>query len=65
MFQVPVAQAPLRLVAAPAWVNSVVVPPLWTMETRKKSALDELEPWARYHDSDSVSVPVAGRVIGG
>src|SRR5262245_63636439 len=57
------AQAPLRLAAAPTWLNRTVVPPLWTTEIRKKSADDEFEPWARYHDSDSVSVPVDGRLM--
>src|SRR5687767_13438738 len=65
MFQLPTAQAPLRFVAAPAWVKSVVVPPLWTMEMRKKSALEELDPWARYQDIDRVRVPVAGSAIDG
>ena len=55
----------MRLTAAPAWLNSCVVPPLWTMETRKKSADDEFEPWARYHDRDRFSVPVLGSVIAG
>ena len=35
------------------------------MRTRRKSALDELLPCARYQDSDSVSVPVDGSVICG
>src|SRR5689334_7985319 len=65
MFHVPLAQAPSRLLAAPAWVNRAVVPPLWTMETRKKSALEAFEPWARYQDSDRFSVPVTGRVMAG
>ena len=55
MFQVPVVQAPLRLVAAPAWLNSCVVPPLWTTLTRKKSALEALLPWARYQDMRDVA----------
>src|SRR6185503_8130099 len=65
MFQLPLAQAPLRLLAAPAWLNSCVVPPLWTIETRKKSALEAFDPCARYQDRDSVSVPLAGNVIAG
>ena len=32
---------------------------------RKKSAEEALLPWARYYDKRSVSVPVAGSVIGG
>ena len=44
---VATAQAALRLLAAPARVNTTVVPPLWTMLTRKKSAEDALLPWAR------------------
>src|SRR5262245_54973866 len=65
MFQMPTAQVPLRLAAAPAWVNSVVVPALWTMAIRKKSALDELDPCARYHDRDRLRVPVEGSVMAG
>ncbi len=42
-----------------------MVPPLCTTLTRKKSAEDEFEPCARYQDSESVSVPVAGSVIAG
>src|SRR5689334_12024935 len=65
MFQLPVAQAPLRFVAAPAWLNSCVVTPLWTIETRKKSALEAFDPCARYHDRESVSVPDAGNAMAG
>src|SRR5262245_31777234 len=65
MLQLPVAHAPLRLLAAPAWLNSWVVPALWTIETRKKSALDEFDPCARYQDRDKVSVPLAGNVMAG
>jgi hypothetical protein len=65
MLQVPTPQAPLRSVAAPAWVNSVVVPPLWMMDTRKKSADEEFEPWARYHDRDTFRVPVDGKRMAG
>ena len=61
MFHVPLAQAPSRLLAATACVNRTVVPPLWTMETRKKSALEAFEPSARYHDSARFGGPVAGQ----
>ena len=40
-------QAPLRLLAAPSdWKTCVEVVPD-TTKTRKKSALEEFEPWAR------------------
>src|SRR4029453_7254809 len=59
-----VVQAPARLVAAPAWLSTTeLVEP--TTVTRKKSALVALLRWARYQANDSVSVPVAGRVIVG
>jgi hypothetical protein len=55
----------LRLVAAPGWVNNIVLPAVPTMLTRKKSADEELVPCARYQDSERVSVPVAGSVMAG
>src|SRR5688572_28412825 len=65
MFHCPVAHAASRSTAEPAWVNRAVVPPLWTMLTRKKSALVALLPWPRYHDRARFRVPPAGRVIAG
>src|SRR5262245_29784453 len=56
-----VAHAPSRLTAAPSCWNTCV--PL--TETRKKSAEVAFDPCARYQENDSVSVPVAGRVIAG
>ena len=58
------AQAPLRLLVALAcWKTCVTVVPE-TMLTRRKSALDEFEPCARYHEKVSDGAP-AGRAIAG
>src|SRR5512138_1611570 len=45
-----VAHTASRSAAAPVRVKTAVVPPLWTMLTRRKSADDALLPWARYCD---------------
>jgi hypothetical protein len=54
-----VAQEPARVVAEPSCWNTVVVAPATTC-TRMKSALVALLRCARYHENDSVSVPVDG-----
>src|SRR5262245_21031098 len=64
MLAEPTVHDPSTSAAAPTRLSTVcVVDP--TMRTRRKSALDELLPCARYQDSDSVSVPVDGSVITG
>src|SRR5262245_36263911 len=61
---VAVAQAPARLVAAPAWLNTTVSVRPTTTLTRKKSALVALLRCAKYQANDRVMVPL-GSVISG